>query len=106
MITFHGWNRTITDLPFDVTAFLYHGTDVPPGPHGMPGTVDSLAFEQQFDQQVSTPTTQRISPVEFADLFHNIQVDYLNPRTGLANSVTINVHAVQPVNTCKSAKIL
>jgi hypothetical protein len=84
-----------SDPIFDVTAFLHHGTDVTPGPRGMPGTVDSLGFEQQFSQQVSTPATQapqRISPVEFADLFHNIQVGYFNPRTGMANSVTIDVH--------------
>lgn len=82
-----------TDLPFDVTAFLHHGIDVTPGPRGMFGTVASRDSEQHFAQQVSTPTTQatqRISPVEFADLFHNIQVGYFNPRTGTANSVTID----------------
>jgi hypothetical protein len=84
-----------SDPPFDVTAFLYHGTDVTPGPRGMPATVDSLDLEQHFAHQVATPTsqaTQRISPVEFADLFHNTQVDYFNPRTGMTNSVTIDVH--------------
>jgi hypothetical protein len=83
------------DPPFDVTAFLYHGTDVTPGPRGMPGTVASLDPERHLAGQVSMPTTQvtqRISPVEFADLFHNIQVGYFNPRTGMANSVTIDVH--------------
>ena len=84
-----------SDPPFDVTAFLYHGNDITPGPHGTPATVDSLGSEQQFAQQVSMPATQatqRISPAEFADLFHNIQVGYFNPRTGMANSVTIDVH--------------
>lgn len=36
------------DPPFDVTAFLYHGTDVTPGPRGMPGTVASLDPERHL----------------------------------------------------------
>ncbi|MGB5486365.1 MAG: NlpC/P60 family protein [Lysobacterales bacterium] len=84
-----------TDPPLDVTAFLYHGTDVTPGPRGISATDSSVEIERHFSQQVAMGTTQisqRISPVEFADLFHNTQVDYFNPRTGMANSVTIDVH--------------
>ena len=84
-----------TDPLFDVTTFLPQSADIAPGPRGMSGSIENMEPRHCYPQNLSisnSQTTQRLTPVEYAELFHNVRVSYLNPRTGLANSVTVDVH--------------
>lgn len=81
--------------------FLYRSEPLPHEPDANRGplavgnagsrTMPSRALPQQAFVPSAHPA-QNLSPVEYADLFHNVRVDYFHPESGMANSVTINVH--------------
>ena len=81
------------DLSADDSVFMSRRSIARRGPHGM--SAGTPAAGAAPAQPVSTPTpqpVQNLSPVEFANMFRNVRVDYFDPRSGMADSVTIDVH--------------
>ncbi len=63
------------------------------GPHGMSVGTPSVGVNPPQPAPTRAPQqNQRLSPVEFANLFRNVRVEYYDPRSGMADSVTIDVH--------------
>jgi len=83
------------DQQLETSPYLSYSPEVNRGPSDVANSDCHLRQMQGFSQQGSALTVasaQRLSPTEYADLFHNIRVDYFNPQTDMANSVTVNVH--------------
>ncbi len=75
--------------------YLSHEPETNRGPLGVGNTGSHLGSARALALQAPVPTAQPaqvLSPVEYADLFHNIRVDYFHPQTDMASSVTVDVH--------------
>lgn len=71
---------------------LAHEPDTNRGPLGV---ANAGSRRRALNQQATLPAAlpaQNLSPDEYAELFHNVRVDYFHPESGMANSVTINVN--------------
>jgi len=65
------------------------------GPHGIAEPRFEPSLERQHLSNLvrsASPRRQTLTPVQFADLFHNLEVSYFDPQSGMAHSVTVDVH--------------
>ena len=77
-----------------VPGFIFTGAEKSRGPADVSGAMANLARERRFTQQVSTTNVrpaQRLTPVQYADLYHNVRVSYFDP-SGMARSMKVDVH--------------
>ena len=79
----------------DELASLIQATPSARGPLGIADTPSglSMGWVTSSNSMRSSATQARVlTPVEFADLFHNVNVSYFDGQSGMAHSVTVDVH--------------
>jgi hypothetical protein len=65
-----------------------------PGSVGVNDHAGALAGERASTPLVTAQTARsgQITPAQFADRYHNVRVSYFHPGSGLADSITVDVH--------------
>ncbi|MBT8074559.1 MAG: hypothetical protein HKP21_12725, partial [Xanthomonadales bacterium] len=81
------------DLLADDSVFMSRRSIARRGPHGISAGTPAAGVAPAQPAPTPTPQTARsLSPAEFANMFRNVRVEYYDPHSGMADSVTIDVH--------------